>query len=281
MIQKAVNKGDLKHVYCASGGNAGMAAAYASSQLGIPCTIVVPQTTPVFIHTKLQNLGAEVKVHGSVYDEARKLALELGSSPGCILIPAFEHPDIWEGHATMIHESKQQMPETPDLVVTCVGGGGLLNGIVQGMRAVGWQQIPILGMETHGANCFNAAIAAGKVVNIPAITSIAKSLGSLSVSQQSLDYYNDASPRILNEMVSDKQTVEACCNFSDDHRILVEPACGASLSAIYSSVVNKLKAEGQLRSEVKSVLVVVCGGSIVSTQVMEQWKKDFQIKANS
>merc|ERR1719239_1839268 len=107
MIQKAVNKGDLKHVYCASGGNAGMAAAYASSQLGIPCTIVVPQTTPVFIHTKLQNLGAEVKDHGS-----------------------------------MIHESKQQMPETPELVVTCVGGGGLLNGIVQGMRAVDGNRFP-------------------------------------------------------------------------------------------------------------------------------------------
>ncbi|XP_012936659.1 serine dehydratase isoform X1 [Aplysia californica] len=274
MIQKGIDRGDSEHVYCASGGNAGMAAAHASKQLGIPCTIVVPQTTPEFVNERLRNLGAEVKVHGSVYDEAKKLAVELGSQPRCMLIPAFEHPDIWEGHASLINESSRQMSERPDLVITCVGGGGLLNGIVQGMRDVGWDEVPVLAMETHGANCFNAAIAAGEAVFIPAITSIAKSLGSLIVSPQTLEYYKQACPRILNEMVSDNQVIDACVRFSDDHRFLVEPACGASLAAVYSNVVKQLQDSGKLGT-VKSVLVVVCGGSIVSTAVMEKWKADF------
>lgn len=62
------------------------------------------------------------------------------------------------------------MKVRPDIVVTSVGGGGLLNGIIQGMREVGWTNVPVLALETHGANCFNAAVTAGKVVTLPAIT---------------------------------------------------------------------------------------------------------------
>ncbi|GFS19575.1 serine dehydratase, partial [Elysia marginata] len=94
MIQKAVLGGICEHVYCASGGNAGMAAAYSCLQLNIPCTIVLPKTTPGFIAKKLEDLGAEVIIHGSVYDEAKKHATELSEKPGALYVPAFEHPDI-------------------------------------------------------------------------------------------------------------------------------------------------------------------------------------------
>ncbi|KAK3788513.1 hypothetical protein RRG08_030215 [Elysia crispata] len=275
MIQKAVVSGDCEHVYCASGGNAGMAAAYSSHQLKIPCTIVLPKTTPKFVAEKLEHLGAEVIIHGSVYDEAKKHATELSEKSGALYVPAFEHPDIWEGHASMITEAADQLEDKPDAVITSVGGGGLFNGVVQGMRQVGWTDVPVVAMETIGAHALNAAIQAGNLVTLPAITSIAKSLGSLVVSGTTLEYFKQGKPPILSQLVHDREAVNACLKLAEDHRFLVEPACGASLAAVYSDVVSTLSKSGQLPEMVNSVLVIVCGGAIVSTESLEQWKKDF------
>ncbi|GFO10489.1 serine dehydratase [Plakobranchus ocellatus] len=275
MIQKSVLSGACKQVYCASGGNAGMAAAYASHQLNIPCTIILPKTTPTFIAKKLEDLGAAVVIYGSVYDEAKTHAMELSKESGALYVPAFEHPDIWEGHASMIVEASRQMERKPDVVIASVGGGGLFNGVVQGMRQVGWDSVPVLAMETVGANAFNAAIEAGELVTLPAITSIAKSLGSLVISAATLEYYKQGKPIVLSQLISDKEAVQACVKFAEDHRFLVEPACGASLAAVYSDVVGSLCTSGQLPKKIHSVLVIVCGGTIVSTEAVELWKKDF------
>ncbi|CAG5118757.1 unnamed protein product [Candidula unifasciata] len=274
MIQKATQQGTCEHVYCASGGNAGLAAAFASHQLNIPCTIILPSSTPRFIADQLRNLGAEVRVHGDVYDEAKQLAQELGKQPDSLYVPAFEHPALWEGHSSLIVETERQMKVKPDVVITSVGGGGLLNGMIQGMRQVGWTDVPVVAIETHGANCFNAAIAAGEVVTLPAITSIAKSLGSLSVSPVTLEYYQQKQPPIISQLVTDKEAVHACVQFAEDHRLLVEPACGATLAALYSNIIHKLVEQGQLQN-ITTVLAIVCGGSIVSTSVMEGWKDQF------
>ncbi|CAL1537358.1 unnamed protein product [Lymnaea stagnalis] len=276
LIQKAAQNGTCEHVYCASGGNAGLAAAFASKQLGIPCTIILPVTTPAFVADSLKVLDAEVRVHGEVYDEAKNLALELSKQCGSLYVPAFEHPDIWEGHSSMIVEAARQMQVKPDVVVVSVGGGGLLNGVIQGMRQVGWDDVPVVAMETHGAHSFDAAIKAGEVVTLPAITSVAKTLGALSVTPSILEYYKEAKPPIINCLVTDKEAVSACVKFSDDHRFLVEPACGASLAAIYSEVILRLKEEGKL-TKASSVLVIVCGGAIVSSSVMEAWKLQYQL----
>ncbi|XP_055861843.1 L-serine dehydratase/L-threonine deaminase-like isoform X2 [Biomphalaria glabrata] len=276
LIQKALETGRCDHVYCASGGNAGMAAAYASRELGIPCTIILPKTTPAFLADRLKLYNAEVRVHGEVYDEAKTLAQELSKQTGSLYVPAFEHPDIWEGHASMIVEAAQQMQERPSVVITSVGGGGLCNGIVQGMRQVGWENVPIVAVETQGADCFDAAIKAGEVVNLEAITSVAKTLGSLSVSPTTLEYYKQANPPIINYVVTDQDAVSACVKFADDHRFLVEPACGASLAIIYGKILHRLIEEKKLTS-ITSALVIVCGGAIVSTEVIQSWKKDFHL----
>jgi len=75
-----------------------------------------------------------------------------------------------EGHSTIILEAANQMPCTPDVVIASVGGGGMLNGILQGMWKVGWKDVPVIAMETVGADCYNAAVKAGKLVTLPAIT---------------------------------------------------------------------------------------------------------------
>lgn len=75
-----------------------------------------------------------------------------------------------EGVATVIQESAAQLPEKPSAVVVSVGGGGLMAGVLQGMQDVGWNDVPLIAMETKGANCFDAAVQAGKLVTLDEIT---------------------------------------------------------------------------------------------------------------
>ena len=131
------------------------------------------------------------------------------------------------GHSTIIDEIAEQLKGTiPSLIISSCGGGGLLCGIIEGMRRHEWTSVPILAMETKGADSLNAAVRAGSPivpVTIPSITSVAKSLGALAICQQLADDYNKGSPPIISHLVDDKDAVDACLRFADKHRILVEP----------------------------------------------------------
>lgn len=277
MCKKAVELRNCKHIYCASGGNAGLATAYVCQQMGVPCTIVLPESTPSFAADRLREMGAEVEVHGKVWDYANAYALEQSKKPGCEYVPPFDHPDIWEGHETLMTESASQLECKPDVVITCVGGGGLLNGILQGLSRVGWEDVPVIAMETVGADCFNQSVKAGKLVTIPDITSIAKCLGALVASKRTMELYNSGKYKILSEVISDKEAVSACLRFADDHRYIVEPACGATLAAVYSGLIPTLQAKGQLPPSISSALVIVCGGAVVTLDLLMQWKQQFNL----
>ena len=80
------------------------------------------------------------------------------------------HSLVREGVATVIHESAEQLPEKPSVVVVSVGGGGLMSGVLQGMHDVGWADVPLIAMETKGADSFDAAVQAGELVTLDAIT---------------------------------------------------------------------------------------------------------------
>ncbi|KAL5016426.1 hypothetical protein ScPMuIL_006015 [Solemya velum] len=271
---KAADEGCLR-IICPSGGSAGMAAAYAARNLGLKCTIVIPETTPSSVGDQMRNEGADVIVQGSVWDESNEYAKQLAKShDGYTYVHPFDDPDIWEGHASMILEAAEQLPCRPDVVVASVGGGGLMNGILHGMWKVGWNDVPFVAMETEGANCFNASLNAGKKITLPAITSVAKCLGALTCSSTSLEY--TSKHKIISQLVTDKQAVHACLEFADDHRMLVQPACGASLSTVYSGVINQLQAEEKL-PKVSSALIIVCGGSIASLGLLNKLKEQFSL----
>ncbi|XP_046559358.1 serine dehydratase-like [Haliotis rubra] len=274
--KKAVRERNCQHLVCASGGNAGMAAAYAAMKLKTKATIVLPESTSAQVADNLRLLGAEVLVHGKVFDHANKFAKELASKPGAEYVHPFDHPDIWEGHESMIVEAASQMPVRPDVVLTSVGGGGLMVGIIQGMWKVGWKDVPVIAMETDGANCFNAAIKAGKLTTLPDITSVAKCLGALTVCSRAFEIHQKKEHNIQSVVVDDKEAVSACLRFADDHRMLVEPACGAALAAAYSNIIPALQQEERL-AEVKTVLAVVCGGGSVSLDMLQAWKKQFDL----
>ncbi|KAF7704018.1 serine dehydratase-like isoform X1 [Silurus meridionalis] len=254
-------------VVCSSGGNAGLATAYAARKLGIPATIIVPSSSPRLVLDKLQDHGASVRVVGKVWDEANAEAVRLAESEKLTLVPPFDHPLIWEGHSSLVHELKAVLPHEPGAVVLSVGGGGLFCGVVQGMDDVGWGHVPILCMETVGADCLNAAVKAGRLVTLPDITSEAKCLGAKTACSQAFEY--SKRPNIISELVTDRQALQATELFLDEERVLVELACAASLAAVYSGVIQRLQDRGRLPKPLGPLVVIVCGGSGINSAQLQ------------
>ncbi len=248
-----------RRLVSSSGGNAGLAVALAGRVLGLPVTVVVPETATERAKTLLRGEGAEVIVHGASWQEANTLAgLLVGSSDA--FIHPFDDPLLWEGHATLIDEL-QTAGFTPDAVLLSVGGGGLLCGVVAGLQRHGLSRVPVIAVETEGAASFHAALQAGHPVELERITSVATSLGARRVCDQAVRWA--ALHPIRSVVISDRSALSACEQFLADHRLLVEPACGASLALPYENA-------GAL-SEFARILVVVCGGATASIDQIRDW----------
>jgi L-serine/L-threonine ammonia-lyase len=149
----------------------------------------------------------------------------------------------------------------PDAVVLSVGGGGLLCGVIEGLHRNNWQDVPVIAVETTGADSFARSVFAGHRIELPAITSIATSLGARQVSERAFSWSKQHP--ISSVVVSDKSAVSACERFIVDHRIVVEPACGAALAAVYEQI-PEIEAYN-------SILVIVCGGVTASIEQLHKW----------
>jgi L-serine/L-threonine ammonia-lyase len=256
LSRHAVAEG-AERLVSSSGGNAGLAAAWAGRELGVQVMVVVPETTGPAVRNRLMRLGAEVRVHGAVWDVADALARELASQPGAAYVPPFDHPQLWRGHASLIVECADQ-GRKPDQVVVSVGGGGLMCGVLMGMHQVGWDDVPLIAVETEGAASLNAAIHHGGPVEIDGIHSLAKSLGALTVAEEAFEWTRRHEVRSV--LVSDGEAVDACLRFARDHRTLVEPACGAALALAYGGHLDK-----------GDTLIEVCGGAGVTLDELKRW----------
>ncbi|TAL94324.1 MAG: pyridoxal-phosphate dependent enzyme [Paraburkholderia sp.] len=242
-----------------SGGNAGVAVAYAARQLGLPAVVVVPQTTTQRAKDLIAMEGAEVIVHGATWQEANGMALSLVGATDAFIHP-FDDPLLWTGHATIIDEVVAA-GEQPDAVVLSVGGGGLLCGVHEGLRRNNLGHVPIIAVETEGADSFAQSVKAGKRIELDAIRSVATSLGAKQVSEQAFKLAQSADIRPFT--VTDAAAIMACKRFLDDHRVLVEPACGASLAPVYD--------HASVLEGFRKILVIVCGGAGVTVGQLEQY----------
>ena len=242
-----------------SGGNAGLAVAHAGRRLSVPVTVVVPESASERARQLLQQEQAEVIVHGASWQEANAHARLLLTADDAFIHP-FDDPLLWQGHASAIDEVARS-GWRPGAVVLSVGGGGLLAGIVEGLQRNAWHDVPVLAVETEGAASFRAATLAGHPVALPHITSIATSLGAKQVCDRALDCTR--SHPVESLVVSDRQAVAACLRFLDDHRLLVEPACGASLAVVYD--------QSPAVQRFDDILVIVCGGATATVDQLHAW----------
>ncbi|KRD53158.1 pyridoxal-phosphate dependent enzyme [Ensifer sp. ENS10] len=243
-----------------SGGNAGMAVAYAGRQLSIPVSVFVPETTTERAKALIRQEGAEVIVHGAAWDEANARALASADAETAFIHP-FDDPLLWAGHATMIDEVVKAGLAF-DAVVLSVGGGGLLSGVAEGLERNGLREIPIVTAETEGTASYLASVKAGELVELPSISGVATSLGARKVCKRAFEISQIRPVECV--VVSDQSAVDACTRFLDDHRVLVEPACGAALAIAYEHADQLLRFE--------RVLMIVCGGATTTVERLQAWQ---------
>lgn len=248
-----------RRLLSSSGGNAGLAVAHAGRRLGLPVLVVVPETTLEWPQALMRRQGAQVVVHGASWMEANEHLMAL-RQPSDAFIHPFDDPLLWDGHASLITEAAAQGPK-PDAVVLSVGGGGLMAGVLQGMHAVGWADVPLVAVETVGAASLHAAVAAGQPVTLDGITSVATSLGARRVSDRAFQWTREH--EVISVTVSDAEAVQACLDVAREHRLIVEPACGAAVAAATQRAVPLLR-------DAANVLVVLCGGACTTYEDLQR-----------
>ncbi|KAL3917807.1 MAG: hypothetical protein SGILL_004534, partial [Bacillariaceae sp.] len=221
---------NVKELISSSGGNAGLAVATVGSKLGMTVKVIVPETTKAMVVEKLQSLGAHVTIHGVNWNAADTLArTQVEDENGrAEYVSPYDSPLLWTGHSSIVDEVVEQLPTTGSsskigAMIVSVGGGGLLCGVLEGCERQSLQ-CKVIASETEGASSFGQAWKAGKVVTLPGIDSIATSLGATSVTPVALERAKNHKGKFDSAICTDAEAVDACVQFAQDHRILVEPA---------------------------------------------------------
>jgi len=251
---------------CSSGGNAGLAAAYAARAIGAPMTVVLPSTTPAFMRDRIAALGAQVLIEGDVWDAADALAQAIAGRGEAAYVSPFNHPYLWEGHASLVDEIVAA-GDAPDAVVVAVGGGGLMCGVAEGLERNGLAGAAIIAVETAGAASLARSVEAGEPVTLARIDTVASSLAARRVADAAFAWTQKRT--VVPVVVSDAEAVRACLRFADDHQAVVEPACGAALSLAYD--------DHPALKPYARVAVVACGGVVVSLEKLAGWRRQFGV----
>jgi L-serine/L-threonine ammonia-lyase len=229
-------------------------------------------TTP-YMMDKIRAAGAaDVIQFGASWAEADAHLNEVvvpqararGETP--VYVPPFDAQDIWDGHATMVGEIIDQLECPPDALVCSVGGGGLFCGIMQGLEVRGRSDVKVVAVETEGAHSLALSLQEGHLATLPAITSIATTLGARRVAPKAYEYAQR--DLVTSVVLKDIEAMEGCVRFADDERIMVEAACGVSMALCYNGRLRKFLPQ---LTEKSKVVMVVCGGSNVNTQMLSDW----------
>jgi threonine dehydratase len=231
----------------ASGGNAGLAAAYAARELGVPAEIYVPVTAPPVKVAKLGKLGARVVQAGNEYAEAYAAAIVQAEATGALFCHAYDDPDLVAGNGTLGLELIEQLPEGFDTVLVAVGGGGLLAGVATALHG----RAKVVAVEPVTSAALHAALAAGGPVDVPVSGVAADSLGARRVG--TIAYETAAALGLPSVLVSDQAIVEARRQLWEDHRIVVEHGTAAAQAALTSGAYVPEPGE--------RVVVLLCGAN--------------------
>lgn len=234
-------------VVAASGGNAGLAVAYAARELGVPAEVFVPTTAPAVKVAKLAKLGARVVQVGAEYAEAYETAVAQVASTGALFCHAYDQADLVAGHGTLGLELLEQIPDGFDTVLVAVGGGGLMAGVAAALHGTA----RVVAVEPETIPTLHAALAAGRPVDVKVSGIAADSLGARRVGDIAFATATDAGVRTV--LVSDQAIIDARRRLWDDQRIVVEHGTAAAPAALASGAYRP--AEGE------RVVVLLCGAN--------------------
>jgi threonine dehydratase len=252
----------LRGVVTASQGNHGLGLTFAAKTLGLPVAVYLAHNTPLRRLNMLRDLGAEIVLHGDSWDAANQRAREVANNEGKAYVHPFNDAQVMAGQATILVELLTQLPSV-DLVVASIGGGGLLSGLISAARHIS-PHTRLVGVETVGADCMYRSRAAGSIVELPAITSIATSLGAKRTELPQFEIITEHASDLV--VVPDQAAVQAIIEILNQEKLLVEPAAACTLAALTAGRIPIKPGE--------NVAVILCGANVTLDEVIE-WSTRF------
>ncbi|MDO5334948.1 MAG: threonine ammonia-lyase [Coriobacteriia bacterium] len=230
-----------------SAGNHAQGVAYAAQRYGVKATIVMPTTTPLIKVERTKSYGAEVVLHGNVYDEAYEHACKLAEEHGYTFVHPFDDLAVATGQGTIAMEIVQELPLV-DYILVPVGGGGLATGVSTLAKLLN-PNIKIIGVEPVGAACVKASLEAGHVVKLDHANTIADGTAVLEPGHNIFPYLQENLDGIIT--IEDDELVVAFLDMVENHKMVVENSGLLTVAAL-----AHLDAKG------KKVVSVLSGGNM-------------------
>lgn len=247
-------------VVVASGGNHGLAIAYAAARLHIPATVYLPTTASADRAARIAAWGARVLRHGDNPSDTLRYAREIAENEGLLYVHPFDAERTLHGTGTLGLELLDDLPEL-DCVLIAIGGGGLIAGMAAAIKQRK-PEVRIIGVEPTGAAKMQAALQAGHVVELPAIRTIADTLAPRAVSELTLTLAQHYVDQVV--LVDDQQMVTAMRWLWTECNQLVEPAGAAVIAAIQSDAVDI--------SQHAHPVALICGGNAAADSVFAEYE---------
>ena len=247
-----------KGIITASAGNHAQGVAYAAKCYGVKATIVMPTTTPLIKVNRTKGYGAEVVLHGDVYDEACKHAYELAEQYGYTFIHPFDDEAVATGQGTIAMEIFKELPLV-DYILCPIGGGGLATGISTLAKLLN-PKIKVIGVEPAGANCMQESLKNGKVTTLPGVNTIADGTAVKTPGAKIFPYIQKNLDEIIT--VEDSELVVTFLDMVENHKMIVENSGLLTVAAL-----KKLDVKG------KKVVAILSGGNmdvITMSSVVQQ-----------
>ena len=247
-----------KGLITASAGNHAQGVAYAAKCFGVKAVIVMPTTTPLIKVNRTKGYGAEVVLHGDVYDEACEKAYELAKENGYTFIHPFDDPAVATGQGTIAMEIIKELPVV-DYILVPVGGGGLATGVSTLAKLLN-PKIKVIGVEPEGANCLQESVKAGKVLTLDHVSTIADGTAVKTPGSRIFPYLQKNLDDIIT--VPDEELVVAFLDMVENHKMVVENSGLLTVAAL-----KHLDVKG------KKIVSILSGGNmdvITMSSVVQQ-----------
>ena len=232
-------------IVVASGGNAGLANAYAAAAVGVPAAVFVPTTAPAVKVARLRAYGATVVQVGSEYAEAYEAALRHATAAGAVHVHAYDQPEVAAGAGVCGAELLEQVQV--DTIVVAVGGGGLMAGIAAAAEGVA----KVVAVEPATCPTLHTAMGSGGPVDIAVSGIAADSLGARRIGE--IAYAVAIRTGVQSVLVTDEDLIDARRRLWDEHRIVVEHGAAAAFAALTSGAYTPTRGE--------RVAIVLCGAN--------------------
>ena len=236
-----------KGLITASAGNHAQGVAYAARKFGAPAIVVMPTTTPLLKVNRTKELGAEVVLHGNVYDEACEKAKELAAEHGYTFVHPFDDLEVATGQGSIAMEIVKELP-TVDMILVPVGGGGLSTGVSTLAKMLN-PKIKVIGVEPAGANCLQESLKAGHPVTLKGVNTIADGTAVKTPGETIFPYLQENLDDIIT--IEDDELIVAFLDILENHKMLVENSGLLTVAAL-----KHLKPEG------KKVVSILSGGNM-------------------